>query len=364
VSRRSFRSALIVVLASFVILGGVALWLVREIYGFPERRHEGSGAEVTVKIEKGMKFPQVAAALEHAGVIERPQWFRLYAMHRGLANKVRAGEYKLRDNLTPREVLDTLIQGVEEINIAVTIPEGLHIREVFAIFEQSGIAEAAPLEALARDADWLADHGLAGETAEGYLFPDTYRFKKATPPEKVLETMLARHRAVFDELKKLHARSVDKLKKQLSWTDRELVILASIVEKEAADPAERPTIASVFYNRLTSPSFTSRRLETDPTIRYGCTIPAKKSPGCVGWQITDRLRRAQLDDADNLYNTYQRPGLPPGPISNPGRGSLEAVMAPVDSDYLYFVARDARSHVFSKSYEEHTRAVNKYIRNN
>jgi UPF0755 protein len=119
-------------------------------------------------------------------------------------------------------------------------------------------------------------------------------------------------------------------------------------------------VASVFYNRLTMSGFPSRRLETDPTIRYGCTIPTVKSAGCQGWDPTDRLRRKQLDDAGNLYNTYQHAGLPPGPISNPGRASLAAAMAPESSPYLYFVAKDERTHVFSKTYEEHARWVEKY----
>jgi UPF0755 protein len=361
-SKPAFRKALIVVLASFVVLGGVAAWFLHEIMTFSETRHAGKGREITVTISRGMKFPAVARELEKAGVIDRPSWFRLYAMHRGLANKVRAGTYTLRDDMRPSEVLDTLVKGVEEVDVAVTIPEGLHFREVFEIVADAGIADAAELEALSRDPSWLKEQGIEGGTAEGYLFPDTYRWKKSSPPRVVLETMVRQHRVVWDELRKKHARKLDKLKKQLTWTDRDLVVLASIVEKEAADPVERPTIASVFYNRLTVPSFKSRRLETDPTIRYGCTIPDRKSEGCNGWTPGDRLRRAQLDDADNPYNTYQHAGLPPGPIANPGRGSLEAVMAPADTQYLYFVAKDARSHVFSRTYAEHNAAVNKYQR--
>lgn len=350
------------VLATFVVLGGIAVYFINEIVDFPDERRKGKGVEVEVTISKGMRFPEVARELERAGVIDRPQWLRWYAMHKGVANKVRAGTYKLRDDLTPREVLDILVAGVEEVDVAVTIPEGLHMREVFDILHREGIADQVVLETLARDPKWLAQRGISGDTADGYLFPDTYRFKKPTAPEKVLDTLIARHRQVYDELIKKHARRVDKIKKQLGWGDRDLVILASIVEKEAVEAGERPRIASVFYNRLTFPSFKSRRLETDPTIRYGCTIPEKKSKACQGWNITDRLHRAQLDDEDNPYNTYRHAGLPPGPISNPGRASIEAVMNPEQSEYLYFVAKDPRNHVFSKTYEEHARAVDKYIR--
>ena len=121
-------------------------------------------------------------------------------------------------------------------------------------------------------------------------------------------------------------------------------------------------MASVFYNRLLLPSFKTHKLETDPTIRYGCTIPVEKSAACREWDPAGRLFRKQLDDVDNPYNTYQHPGLPPGPISNPGRASIAAALDPEKSDYLYFVAKDERSHVFSKTYEEHTRWVQKYMK--
>jgi UPF0755 protein len=136
--------------------------------------------------------------------------------------------------------------------------------------------------------------------------------------------------------------------------------MAALVEKETPNPDERRVVASVFYNRLIAPGFKTHRLETDPTIRYGCTIPLEKSAACRAWDPSDRLHRKQLDDVDNPYNTYQHPGLPPGPIGNPGRASLEAAMDPARTDYLYFVAKDARSHVFSKTFEEHSKWVKQY----
>jgi UPF0755 protein len=149
--------------------------------------------------------------------------------------------------------------------------------------------------------------------------------------------------------------------------------MASIVEKEAVDPAERPRIAQVFVNRLTSPSFRPRKLETDPTIRYGCLVPEEKSPPCTAWielctkagkpPGCERLRRAQLDDKDNVYNTYQHEGLPPGPISNPGRKSIEATISPDGSDYFFFVAtsKGSRTHAFARTAAEHDRNVKKYV---
>ena len=359
-SRRGFRIALSIVLATLVVLGVAGAWAGMEIARYPERRHPGSGQKVSVTIARGSKFPQVVQALQEAGIIDRPSWFRLYAMHRGLANKVRAGTYEIADDLPPREVLDLLVAGAPEIDVAVTIPEGRNLREVFAVLGEAGIASAAEMEQVARDPAFLKEQGIEGETAEGYLFPDTYRLKKPTPARKVVETLIRQHRIVYEELAKQNAKTLARWKKELGWGDREVVVLASIVEKETGVPEERPRVASVFYNRLTLPGFPSRRLETDPTIRYGCTIPLEKSEACRKWDPAGRLFRAQLDDVDNPYNTYQHPGLPPGPIANPGRAALAATMGPESSQYLYFVAKDDRSHVFSKTYEEHARWVQKY----
>jgi UPF0755 protein len=358
--KKSFRRALVTVVGSLVILGAVGAFAAREVLSYPDRKHEGSGQLITVEIARGTNLPAVASTLASAKLIERPTWFRLYTMNRGLANKVKPGRYALRDDLTPREVLDTLVKGVPEVQVQVTLPEGKNLLEVCALIGAAGVADAAELEKLARDPAWLKEQGIAGDTADGYLFPDTYEFKVPTPPKMVLERLVRRHREVFDELSKQYAKPLGRLKKDLAWEDRQVVIMASIVEKETGAPEERPRVASVFYNRLLLPSFKSHRLETDPTIRYGCTIPVQKSAACREWNPAGRLFRKQLDDEDNLYNTYQHAGLPPGPISNPGRASMAAAMDPEKSDFLYFVAKDERHHVFSKTYEEHTRWVEKY----
>jgi UPF0755 protein len=360
--RKSFRWALATVVGSIVVLALLGLWAGREVLSYPAQRHAGKGQAVAIEIPAGANLTRVAALLAKQGVIERPTWFRVYAMHRGLTNKVRAGKYELRDDLTPEQVLDTLVKGVQEQTVAVTIPEGRHMREVFALVEAAGVAEAGELEKVARDPIWLRDHGIAGDTAEGYLFPDTYRFKIPTAPAVVLNTLVEEHQRVYRDLRVKYAKRLAKLQKDLAWGDREVVVMASIVEKETGDPSERPRVASVFFNRLLSPRFTSHRLETDPTIRYGCTMPLEKSAACREWDKAGRLFRKQLDDKDNPYNTYQHAGLPPGPISNPGRASLEATMNPEQTDYLYFVAKDERTHVFSKTYEEHTKWVDKYQR--
>ncbi len=150
---------------------------------------------------------------------------------------------------------------------------------------------------------YLAKHGIDGDTIDGYLFPETYRFRVPTPPAKVLDTMLKQFQTVWDRVRRKNPRSIKKLRKKLGWSDRDILVMASIVEKEAVVPKEQSRIAQVFIKRLVSPSFKPHRLDTDPTIRYGCMIPLQKSAGCRKWDPSKRLRRAQLDDKDNPYNT-------------------------------------------------------------
>jgi UPF0755 protein len=359
-SKRSFRVALAVVIGSVVLVVGIAGFFVHRAFTYPDSQHEGAGRDVEVEIKTGMTFPQIATMLADKGLIARPTWFRMYAMWEGDTTNVKTGKYLIKDNLTPAQVLAILIAGVKETTTKVTLPEGKNMLEYFALLEKAKVATAKDLEALARDKDFLSKHAITGDSVDGYLFPDTYEFRVGEKPANVLDRLVAHHQEIWNDLLAKHPGDAAKLKAKLKWSDRDILTMASIVEKEAVDPAERPRIAQVFMNRLTFDNFKPHRLETDPTIRYGCEVPILKSPPCQGWNIQDRLHSAQLHDKDNPYNTYEHEGLPPGPISNPGKRSIEAVLAPDGSDYLYFVAKDARNHVFSKTLEEHKRNVDKY----
>jgi UPF0755 protein len=251
---------------------------------------------------------------------------------------------------------------VKEVTTKVTIPEGKNMLEVFAILEQAKVAPAKELEQVARDKEFLGKHAITGDTVEGYLFPDTYEFRINEKPRAVLERLVTHHQEVWNKLLSDNTSLAADLHTKLHWTDRDILTMASIVEKEAVDPNERPRIAQVFINRLTQPTFKPHRLETDPTIRYGCEVPLQKSAACQQWNPGDRLHRAQLDDADNPYNTYQHEGLPPGPISNPGEASILATLKHDNSDYLYFVAKDSRHHVFARTFDEHKKNVDKYMK--
>lgn len=361
-SKGSFRTALIIVLGSLLVVGIVAGVLVSRALAYPGDRHAGTGKDIDVEVRSGMSFPAIAAMLSERGVIDKPSWFRLYAMWEGDTTNVKTGRYVLRDNLPPKQVLAILVAGVKEVVTKVTLPEGKNMLEFIAALDAAKVAKAGELEALARDKEFLGRHGITGDTVEGYLFPDTYEFRVNEKPAVVLQRLITRHQEVWNELLAKHPREAARIKDRLGWTDRDVLIMASIVEKEAVDPAERPRIAQVFINRLTSASFQPKRLETDPTIRYGCMVPIQKSAACQQWDKRDRLHRAQLDDKDNSYNTYQHDGLPPGPISNPGKSSIEAVLAPDGSEFFYFVAKDARNHAFARSLDEHKRNVARYMK--
>lgn len=349
-------------LGSLLIVGIVAGWLVTRALDYPGAAHAGAGKDVELEIKSGMSFPAIAKMLADQGVVDKPTWFRIYAMWEGDTTNVKTGKYAIKDNLSPKQVLAILVAGVKEVATKVTLPEGKNMLEFFELLEAAKIAKAAELEALARDKDFLGRHGITGDTVEGYLFPDTYELRVNEKPAVVLQRLITRHQEVWNDLIAKHARDASKLKERLGWSDRDLLTLASIVEKEAVDPGERARIAQVFVNRLTSSSFSPKRLETDPTIRYGCMVPVQKSPPCQQWDKHDRLHRAQLDDKANPYNTYQHEGLPPGPISNPGKGSIAATLSPDGSEYFYFVAKDARNHAFARTFDEHKRNVDRYMK--
>jgi UPF0755 protein len=348
-------------------------YFLNRALSYPGEAHAGTGRDVEVEVKTGMSFPAVASMLSDKGVIEKPTWFRLYAMWEGDTTNVKTGKYLIKDNLTPREVLAILVAGVKEVTVKVTLPEGKSMLEYFEILAAARVSSAKELEAIARDKEFLGKHAISGDSVDGYLFPDTYQFRVGEKPMTVMERLVQRHQEVFNGLVAKHPKDTAKLKDKLGWTDREILTMASIVEKEAVDPAERPRIAQVFINRLTFSSFKPHKLQTDPTIRYGCMVPVQKSSACVAWNEPcvkagkpmgcDRLHRAQLDDADNPYNTYAHEGLPPGPISNPGKASIEATLSPDGSDYLFFVAtsKSSRNHAFAKTVEEHERNVKKYV---
>ncbi|MCY1010661.1 endolytic transglycosylase MltG [Nannocystis pusilla] len=257
-----------------------------------------------------------------------------------------AGAHTFRADMTPEQVLAELVRAQRTEETRVTIPEGRNILEVADILAVAGYGDASVILATMRDPALLKELGIEGESVEGYLYPDTYKFPTAATPDQVIRRMVEQHRKVFDNLKRSHREALEELKKTLGWGDREIIIMASLVEKETAAKHERPLIAGVFLNRLRFSSFQPKRLETDPTIIYGCTAAVKKSAACEKFE--GRIRRIHLRDPDNPYNTYTHEGLPPGPITNAGKAAFEAVLAPKKSRFLYFVSRNDKTHHFQR----------------
>ena len=316
--------------------------------------------KITIDIPNGATAGDVSDRLHAAGLVGNPSVFRLYAGQRGVAGRFKAGRYEIVAPASPKQILEILVKGTADELVTVVIPEGKNLLEQADILAAAGIASKAELVAKATDPAFAAELGLPGVSLEGYLFPDTYRLRPHTPAARVLIPMVRRHRQVFGELKAANQSGAADLKKTLGFDDHKLVILASIVEKETGRGEERPRIAQVFINRLRFPNFNPKLLQTDPTIIYGCTIATPRSEACQKWE--GRIRRIHLDDRDNPYNTYTHPGLPPGPISNPGRAALLGVLAPDKSPFLYFVSRNDGTHVFSRTVAEHNAAVVKYQR--
>jgi len=354
--RRALQVFLVTTLL-FVVVVGWAGWTA---WHYPDSARGSARGAIEITVPKGAGAGQVAELLAAAGLIERPSVFRLYAGQRGLAGRFKAGQYKIDAPATPKQILDTLVKGAADELRAVTIPEGKNLAEIADLLDAAGITAKADFLAQATDAAFVAGLGLPGSTLEGYLFPDTYKLRPGTPAARALVALVRRHRQVFDELRAAHSRGLEDLRKTLSFDEGQVVTLASIVEKETGQPEERPRIAQVFINRLRFPSFAPKLLQTDPTIIYGCTMAPARSAACARWD--GRIRRIHLEDRENVYNTYTHEGLPPGPIANPGRAALRAVMAPDGSPDLFFLSRNDGTHVFSKTIGEHEAAVVKFQR--
>jgi len=294
------------------------------------------GQEVIVTVPKGASLSQVGQILHENGVISSRLVFRLVALIRGEQRSVKAGDYVLKTGSDAGDVLDLLISG-KTLMLAVTVPEGYNMYQVADLFQQLGIMTRDEFLATARDEAFLTELGLEAPSLEGYLFPDTYFFR---PSEKGDGKLIIRRMA--QRFRDVYAKHVKETADLHGWTMYQVVTLASLIEKEARE-SEHPLVSAVFHNRLRL----NMKLQCDPTVIYGIKP--------MGSKIT----RADLD-RKHPYNTYQNPGLPPGPIANPGKASLIAAVKPAEADYLYFVAKNDGSHQFSNSLKEHNDAVKHY----
>lgn len=326
--------AVLVLLA--LAAGGAVAWWARQELGRPYAAYSEAQQ---IEIEPGTSAATILDRLEATGVLANATLTRLYLVHVLDGPSLKAGEYRFEEPMTPPEVLDKLIAG-DVVTYRVTVVEGLTLEETGQHLADSGFGDFERFAAEMSDPARIADLDLAAESLEGYLFPDTYSFAKGTSEAEIVDTMVRSFRTrIAEELG--DAGFIPE-----PGALRELVALASIVEKEAALDEERATIAGVYANRL-------RRgiaLYADPTVIF-----ALKRLG--RWDGNIRKPDLQIDSP---YNTYRYPGLPPGPICSPGLASLLAALDPADVPYIYFVSRNDGSHVFATTLAEHNRNVNEW----
>ena len=293
--------------------------------------------QIEVIIPARASLSAITEILAENKVIRDDVRFSILALLTGSAKKLKAGEYVFESGRRPLEVIERLKKG-KVLYRPVTIPEGTEMARIAEILAAAGWSDYDLFLDLVHDPEILADFGIHAANLEGYLFPDTYYLSRGQQTTiEIIRMMVNKHFQVFNEL----AKNSNDL--PMSLTHHEMVTLASIVEKETGLEEERGLVGSVFLNRLAK----GMRLQADPTVRYGL----KKNNG--------PLSRDDLKNPSS-YNTYKFPGLPPGPITNPGREAIKAVLFPVESDYLYFVAKDDKSHHFSRTLQEHNKAVSRY----
>jgi UPF0755 protein len=310
-------------LALLLVLGAgaAATWIFLGI----ERPYRGYTGEQFVDIPTGLSTRAIGARLVAAGIVRDSLTFRAALWKSGRNTRLKAGEYRFAEPISPLAAIDRLNRGDVYV-VRVTFPEGLNIFEMAKVFESKGFGTAESFVE-------------AGRRLEGFLLPDTYALSRHIDAPKLVHQMnQAFEHALTPEIRAAAAA------RNLSM--QQLATLASIVEKETGNPSERPIVASVYENRLRI----GMPLQCDPTVIYALELAGR---------YDGNIRRDDLS-LDSPYNTYRYPGLPPGPIASPGLASLDAVVHPAESEYLYFVSKNDGSHVFSKTLAEHNQNVQRY----
>jgi UPF0755 protein len=297
----------------------------------------GGGESLTITVPRGASFRVIANILEKNGVVSDREGFSFAAKLKGAHKKIKAGEYELSSAMTPMEILEHLVKGRTKEH-SITFPEGYNIKEIAAALEGAELAGRDEFIERAKDRVLVASLGIEGPSLEGYLFPDTYRFTKGMSVDEIIYRMVARFKEVYNN--ELREEAGEK-----GMAMKDVVTIASIIEKEAGTVEEMARISSVFQNRLKR----GYRLRSDPTVIYGIDD--------FDGNLTKRHLRTPTP-----YNTYINFGLPPGPVASPGRAALSAALNPSNEGYLYFVSRNDGTHHFSKTLKEHNRAVDYYQR--
>ena len=292
-------------------------------------------------VKSGTNWKSISKELEEKGLLKK--WWSLYMTVRLRESfsekgvpKLTTGEYKLAKSYSPLRILRA-IEGGEQVVYSVTIPEGTTAKEIPAILAETKLVTVEEVEKAIVDPATPSIMGVESKTLEGYLFPDTYHFTRPIDAQGVIKKLVKTA---------VNKKTPDRINKALSlgMSYREIINLASIIEKETGDASERELISATFHNRLRI----GMRLQSDPTVIYGIQ------------DFDGNLKKSHLKDETNPYNSYKHTGLPPTPICNPGEAAIDAALNPADVGYLYFVAKGDGTHQFSNSYKQHYAAVVKY----
>jgi UPF0755 protein len=333
---QSFRSKFF-----FLSLGLFLLFLIFLLYWFLFVPPTKTPSTKVIFIKKGTHLKKVSEILEQEGIIKNRHFFVLLATTLGKKAKVKAGEYEFHAQMLPLGVLDALVKGQVKRHL-VTIPEGYTLSQIAQLLEGLNLMKKEEFLKKASSPAFINALGLsqvAGPTLEGYLFPNTYHLVREMDPEEIIQMMV-------HQFKKVFIPDFANRASGLEISEREVVILASIIEKETSLSEEKPLVSAVFHNRLKK----KIPLQSDPTVIYGIK------------NFNGNLTKEDLT-RPTPYNTYRIAGLPPTPICNPGIDSLLAALHPAPVPYLYFVSKNDGSHYFSSDIEEHNRAVWKYQKN-
>ena len=333
------KKLLVSLLVVVVLVGGGAaafvFYMVNRIQepykGFPE-------PERLVEIPSGTGAAEIRRRLVESGVVSDELAFRAALMWTGQSRALKAGEYRFDRPMSVVDVVEKLARG-DVYGHPITFPEGLTIREMAEIVESRGFGKADEFIKAARDGSLVNDLDPAAKDLEGYLFPETYTLPRGTPVATLVSLMVERFRDTYTTLEAKRSGQAD-------LSTRQIVTLASLVEKETGKAEERPLVAAVYRNRLDQ----NMAMQADPTVVYAL-VKAGTYDG--------NIRKRDLS-FDSPYNTYKYAGLPPGPIASPGRVALEAALAPADVDYLYFVSRNDGSHAFAETLAKHNANVQEY----
>jgi UPF0755 protein len=320
--------SIIVFLGVFIAVGGSQIFLGTQV---------SIQEEVIFEVNKGISLHHLAQKLAKEDIIKNPKIFARMAQVYGYARQIKHGEYLLLPQMSYRNLLEKLSSG-DNYKYKLTHVEGDHMYRLAQQLEDLGLGAKSLFMGLFRDKDFIQSQ--LGEeliSLEGYLFPDTYYFAKNDGAEKIVATMIARFKQAIAEID--FSRS--------AMSRHQVITLASIIEKETGAPFERNTISSVFHNRMKK----GMRLQTDPTILYGMLLE-------TGTDVMNIRKKDILRPTP--YNTYVINGLPPGPIASPGIEAIKAALEPANTDYLFFVSQNDGTHVFTRNYGEHQKAVRKY----